>query len=291
MSDLTEEGPINQIIYDSTKSNSLILCGTDITLANNTNNTEIKINTTGITINNASSVTWNNIQSAGLSGANGPTGATGLTGANGATGPTGATGLTGANGATGATGPTGPNGSNGLTGATGPTGSNGPTGATGLSGTSLPVYKIVPFNVLSGLGGSAGKGPVDNATYLNVDCATTTASYLITCSLSVKATSVTTNVFINLGVKSGGGGQSAASATTKSAFNGLFMSNAANSTFTESNSLAQCSISPTNIYSQMTFSVVYRPASIGTFSYSIWYYTSGGGTANMYSLIVQQITA
>ena len=64
MSDLIEESPTTQIIYDSTKSNSLMLSGTDITLANINN--EIKINTTGITINNASSISWDNLQSASI---------------------------------------------------------------------------------------------------------------------------------------------------------------------------------------------------------------------------------
>ena len=51
MSDLVEESPSTQIIYDSTKSNSLMLSGTDIILANIMNTTEIKLNSLGIMIN------------------------------------------------------------------------------------------------------------------------------------------------------------------------------------------------------------------------------------------------
>jgi hypothetical protein len=65
MSDLIEESPTSQIIYDSTKSNSLMLRGTDITIANINN--EIKLNVTGITFNNASSIRWDNLQTTGSS--------------------------------------------------------------------------------------------------------------------------------------------------------------------------------------------------------------------------------
>ena len=87
----------------------------------------------------------------GATGATGPQGPKGDTGATGATGPQGPQGLkgdTGATGATGATGPQGPQGLKGDTGATGATGATGPqgpqgpkgdtgaTGATGPSGTT-----------------------------------------------------------------------------------------------------------------------------------------------------------
>jgi hypothetical protein len=75
----------------------------------------------------------------GGSGATGPQGPTGVQGATGATGPVGATGTAGAVGATGSqgtTGPTGPAGSNGTNGATGATGSVGATGATGSAGAT-----------------------------------------------------------------------------------------------------------------------------------------------------------
>ena len=89
----------------------------------------------------------------GATGAQGPTGNTGLTGATGAQGPIGNTGLTGATGAqgpigntglTGATGAQGPIGNTGLTGTQGPigntgaTGSQGPIGLTGAIGPQGP---------------------------------------------------------------------------------------------------------------------------------------------------------
>ncbi|KAF6693537.1 Gly-Xaa-Xaa repeat protein, partial [Bacillus sp. EKM501B] len=82
----------------------------------------------------------------GATGATGPQGAQGNTGATGATGPQGVQGNTGATGATGpqgvqgntgATGATGPQGVQGNTGATGPQGIQGPTGATGATGIGV----------------------------------------------------------------------------------------------------------------------------------------------------------
>ncbi|WP_234813709.1 Gly-Xaa-Xaa repeat protein, partial [Bacillus mycoides] len=87
----------------------------------------------------------------GPQGLRGPTGATGATGPQGLRGPTGATGPQGLRGPTGATGPqglrgptgatgaTGPQGLRGVTGATGATGPQGLRGPTGPSGTPLPV--------------------------------------------------------------------------------------------------------------------------------------------------------
>ncbi|MED1052870.1 Gly-Xaa-Xaa repeat protein, partial [Bacillus mycoides] len=81
----------------------------------------------------------------------GNTGATGPQGAQGNTGATGSTGPQGAQGNTGATGSTGPQGAQGNTGATGPQGVQGPTGATGIgvtgpTGPSFPVATIVVTN-------------------------------------------------------------------------------------------------------------------------------------------------
>lgn len=79
----------------------------------------------------------------------GPTGATGPTGASGtgATGPTGAgsTGATGPTGATGVgTGTTGPTGPTGI-GSTGPTGGTGPTGTTGATGGATGPFDATIF--------------------------------------------------------------------------------------------------------------------------------------------------
>ncbi|MEJ8550251.1 BclA C-terminal domain-containing protein [Bacillus velezensis] len=83
------------------------------------------------------------LAAAGITGATGATGPTGITGATGDTGPTGitgATGGTGPTGITGATGATGPIGSTGVTGDTGPTGVTGATGGTGTSLTATSGY-------------------------------------------------------------------------------------------------------------------------------------------------------
>ncbi|PHF37673.1 Gly-Xaa-Xaa repeat protein, partial [Bacillus toyonensis] len=76
----------------------------------------------------------------GVQGNTGATGATGPQGAQGNTGATGATGPQGAQGNTGATGPQGVQGNTGATGATGPQGVQGiqgPTGATGATGIGV----------------------------------------------------------------------------------------------------------------------------------------------------------
>jgi len=72
----------------------------------------------------------------GLAGVTGATGSNGASGIAGATGATGATGASGIAGATGATGAPGASGIAGATGASGANGSTGPTGATGSSGSN-----------------------------------------------------------------------------------------------------------------------------------------------------------
>jgi hypothetical protein len=99
----------------------------------------------------------------GNNGANGATGPTGLTGNNGANGATGPTGLTGNNGANGATGPTGLTGNNGATGPTGLTGNNGATGPTGLTGNNGPAGPTGP----SGANGAAGPTGPSGANGIN----------------------------------------------------------------------------------------------------------------------------
>jgi hypothetical protein len=68
------------------------------------------------------------------SGATGPGGPPGATGATGATGPQGETGAEGPMGATGPQGETGDPGPEGPTGPEGPAGETGPAGATGPAG-------------------------------------------------------------------------------------------------------------------------------------------------------------
>lgn len=63
-------------------------------------------------------------------------------------GPTGATGPAGPQGVTGATGPTGPQGAQGVTGATGPTGPAGAAGVTGATGPGA-AGTIIPGSTVS----------------------------------------------------------------------------------------------------------------------------------------------
>ena len=91
----------------------------------------------------------------GAAGAAGPTGLTGAAGAAGATGPTGLTGAAGAAGAAGPTGLTGAAGTAGAVGAKGATGSTGPTGVTGAAGSNGTAGITGPTG-LTGANGSNG---------------------------------------------------------------------------------------------------------------------------------------
>ncbi|WP_332286079.1 BclA C-terminal domain-containing protein [Bacillus velezensis] len=97
----------------------------------------------------------------GITGATGDTGPTGITGATGGTGPTGITGATGATGpigSTGVTGDTGPTGSTGATGGTGPTGSTGATGGTGPTGSTGVTGDTGPTGCTGATGGTGPAG-------------------------------------------------------------------------------------------------------------------------------------
>ena len=112
------------------------------------------------------------IFSFGLSGSDGPTGATGQQGPIGATGmqgemgPVGATGSTGlpgpigATGADGEVGPQGPSGETGPSGATGPIGAQGESGATGVMGATGPAGGEGPIGSTGEIGptGPSGSG-------------------------------------------------------------------------------------------------------------------------------------
>ena len=95
-----------------------------------------------------------------VSGVQGQTGQTGLTGNVGITGETG---LTGNVGATGATGLTGATGSFGYTGTTGATGLEGPTGATGLTG-NVGATGVIGATGLTGNVGATGVMGTTGAT-------------------------------------------------------------------------------------------------------------------------------
>ena len=128
MSDLVEEG---QIIFDSTKLNSLMLNDTDITLAKSINNSEIEFNALGMTIHSSTTIKWDNLQ---VKDANGIAGVVGLTGPKGESGVKGEIGLTGEKGEKGETGESGAKGEKGETGERGEKGEQGLTGETGETG-------------------------------------------------------------------------------------------------------------------------------------------------------------
>ena len=121
----------NKIMFDSTKSNSLMLKDTDITLAKSINNSEIEFNALGMTIHNSTTIKWDNLQ---VKDANGIAGVVGLTGPKGEQGPIGETGPMGEKGETGESGPMGEKGEQGLTGESGAKGESGEIGLTGEKG-------------------------------------------------------------------------------------------------------------------------------------------------------------
>jgi hypothetical protein len=164
-----------------------------------------------------------------------------------------------------------------------------PTWQTPSSG-ALPTYKNIPTFINNGFAGSAYRAVYDNATFLDVPCPSVTASFLVTGNLSVNSSGVTTNLFGNLGIRTGGGAQTNP-AQVVSAFNGALMSAGSNTTFGQTNSLAQCSVSPSNLFGQLSFSIVYTPGAVNTFSYCIWFGTNNGGSGTIHSLVVQQISA
>ena len=168
--------------------------------------------------------------------------------------------------------------------------STAPTWQTASAGATLPIYTQAPTFISVGMAGSAYRQVYNNTTFLDVPCPSITASYLITGQLSVNSSGVTTNLFANLGVRTGGGVQTDAT-LVKSAFNNILMSVSPNTTFSQTNSLAQCSVAPANLFNKLSFSIVYTPSSVNTFSYAIWFGTSGGGSGTIHSLIVRQITA
>ena len=94
-----------------------------------------------------------------MTGATGPQGTIGLTGAAGATGPQGPIGLTGAAGATGAQGPIGLTGAAGATGPQGPIGLTGAAGATGPQGPQGPQGPIGLTGLTGATGATGATGP------------------------------------------------------------------------------------------------------------------------------------
>jgi hypothetical protein len=165
--------------------------------------------------------------------------------------------------------------------------STAPTWQT-ISGSVLPTINQGPSFLGSGFPGSPSRSVFDNATFLNLVVTSVTAKYLVTGQVLVNSSGVTTNLWANLGIRTGGGVQTDPN-LVRSAYNNALMSSL--STFSQTNSLAQCSVSPSNVFNKLEFSIVVTPGAINTFSYAMWYYTSGGGSWTIYTLTIQQIAA
>jgi hypothetical protein len=168
--------------------------------------------------------------------------------------------------------------------------STAPTWQAVSGGSVLPTIQQGPTFISSGFVGGAARFVYDNATFQNVVVTSVTAKYLVTGQALVNSSGVTTNLWANLGIRTGGGTQTDA-ALVRSAFNNTLMSVAPNTTFSQTNSLAQCSVSPANLFHKLQFSIVVTPGAINTFSFAIWIGTSGGGSGTVYTLIIEQIAA
>jgi hypothetical protein len=164
--------------------------------------------------------------------------------------------------------------------------STAPTWQPAPAGSLLPFYNFGPTVINSGFPGSATRAVFDNATFQNVVVTSVTAKYLITGQLLVNGSGVTTNLWATLGVRTGGGEQSLP-ANVRNAFNGILMTS--QTSFNQLNSLSQCSVSASNVFNKLEFSIVVTPGAINTFSYAIWYGTSGGAGGTMYTLTIQQL--
>ena len=70
------------------------------------------------------------------------------------------------------------------------------------------------------------------------------------------------------------------------------MSNAANSSFSQQNSLTQCNLSVDNTYNQLSFTYIHTPATTGLVSYAFWLGSSiGNGAGTIFSMEIIQLIA
>jgi hypothetical protein len=68
------------------------------------------------------------------------------------------------------------------------------------------------------------------------------------------------------------------------------MSNAANTTFNQVNSLSQCNLSVDNTYNQLSFTFIHTPATLSQVSYAFWLGTlTGNGAATIFSMSIIRI--
>ena len=167
--------------------------------------------------------------------------------------------------------------------------STAPTWQTPSGGSaSLAVVKTNPSLQTVAYGAGAFKSTYNN-NFLNVTVPTLTATYLIKAQLLCNNNVANTAWFGNLGYRVGGGAQTS---TAISLFNNLAFSNAANSSFSQQNSLTQCNLSVDNTFNQLSFTYIHTPATTGLVSYAFWLGSSiGNGAGTIFSMEIIQIIA
>jgi hypothetical protein len=165
--------------------------------------------------------------------------------------------------------------------------STAPTWQTPSAGSaSLAVVKTNPTLLTQAYGPGASRF-VFQSNFLNVTPPSLTATYLIQCQLLCNNQTANTAFFGNLGYQVGGGAQTTSAI---SLFNNLAMSNAANTSFSQTNSLSQCNLSVDNTYNQLSFTYIHTPATLRTVSYAFWLGTlTGNGAATIFSMSVIRI--
>ncbi len=167
--------------------------------------------------------------------------------------------------------------------------STAPTWQTPAGGSaSLAVVKTNPVLLTVAFGAGAFRIAYSN-NFLDVTPPSLTATYLIQCQLLCNNNVANTSFFGNLGYKVGGGAQTTSAI---SLFNNLAFSNAANSTFNQTNSLSQCNLSVDNTYNQLSFTYIHTPATLSQVSYAFWLGSSvGNGAGTIFSMSIIRIIA
>ena len=164
--------------------------------------------------------------------------------------------------------------------------SSAPTWQTPAGSSSLAVVKVGPVLLTSAFGAGAFRA-VYSSNFLNITPPSLTATYLIQCQLLCNNNVANASFFGNLGYQVGGGSQTTAAI---SLFNNLAMSNAANTSFNQTNSLSQCNLSVDNTYNQLSFTYIHTPATLSLVSYAFWLGSgTGNGAGTIFSMSIIRI--
>jgi hypothetical protein len=164
--------------------------------------------------------------------------------------------------------------------------STAPTWQTPTAGSaSLAVVKTNPFLNTNAFAGGSNRSVYQN-NFLNITPPTLTATYLIKAQLTCNNQGTNASLFGNLGIQAGGGAQTTSAIN---AFNGTAMTS--NTTFSQSNSLSQCSVNTTSVFGQLSFTFIHTPATLTTLSYALWVGTTGNGAGTIFSMEIIQIIA